>query len=329
MVFVLLVFFSKKKVKNVLKGSHEKALITLFFILGFLLSGYCLKHLPVIDFRPYDVGTYIQGEMEMPEDVPMDVYETTLFYRNKESGEKEEFTLATYPKDTLEWEFVTSESKLISKGYEPPIHDFGLTDDYGYDITDELLSDKAYSLMMISYNIEKADEGSLMAMNQWNYLQNISGDFSFIPVTASGTSMKEELTAELGLEYTFYSADEIMLKTMVRSNPGFVLLKNGTIVAKWSHKDFPDISQWDDKWIELIEQFVSEQDPEILILIEEGIMDEIQWDVVDFDKTANQIVSNKKADKHERLAWISFYLVVMLLLIILQLPVINRSTKRG
>ncbi len=65
------------------------------------------------------------------------------------------------------------------------------------------------------------------------------------------------------------------------------------------------------------------------MLIEEGFMDEIQWDVVDFDKTANQVVANMKADKHERLAWITFYLALVLLMIILQIPVINRSSKRG
>ena len=181
---------------------------------------------------------------------------------------------------------------------------------------------------MLSYDIEKADKEALIDMNYWDKLQNISGDFNFLPVTASGTSLKVEMKGELGLEYTFYSADEIMLKTMVRSNPGFVLLKNGTIVAKWSHKDFPDISQWDESWIEMTEQFVSEQDPEILMLIEEGFMDELQWDIVDFDKTANQIVSEKGADKQERSVWISFYLVFTLLVIILQLPVISRPSKR-
>lgn len=328
MLFVLVVFYSRRRAKNVLKKSYERGLILLFFIGSFLLSIFCINHLPVVDFRPYDIGTDIRSEMEIPEDAPHDVYETTLYYRNLENGEKEEFTLANYPKDTLKWEFVTSESKLIEKGYQPPIHDFGLTDDYGYDITDELLDDREYSLLMVSYDIEKADEESLIAMNQWNSLQNISADFSFIPVTASGTSVKEEKKAELELDYAFYSADEIMLKTVVRSNPGFVILKNGTILAKWSYKDFPDITEWNGKWTELTEQFESEQDPEILMLIEEGFMDEIQWDVVDFDKVANKMISKEGADKQERLAWFTFYLLVVLLMIVLQLPVINRPTNR-
>ncbi len=329
MVFVLVVFYSRKRAKNIMKGSYEKALILLFFAGSFLLSISCLKQLPVIDFRPYHVGTYIQGGMEIPEDAPMDVYNTTLVYRNLESGDTEEFTLENYPKDTLQWGFVTSESKLVSKGYEAPIHDFGLSDDYGYDITDDLLADEDYSLMMVSHDIDKANEEALIAMNDWYNLKNISGDFNFIPVTASGTSMKDEVSQELGLDYAFYSADEIMLKTVVRSNPGFVLLKNGTIIAKWSHQNFPDMSIWDEEWKELTEQFVSEQDPEILMLIDEGFMEEIQWDVVDFDKTANQVVARKNVSSKEKLAWISFFISVIFIFVVLQLPVVNRSMKRG
>lgn len=329
MVFVLILFYARKKAKNVMQNRTERALVLWFFIASFLLSGYCIRHLPVIDFRPYDVGTAIRSEMEIPADAPRDEYRTTLNYRNLESGEIQEFTLENYPKDTLVWEFASSESKLLSKGYEPPIHDFGLTDEYSYDITDDLLDDENYSLLMVSYNLEKADYDVLQMMNDWHYLQKISGDFSFIPVTATGTTTREELSEELGLEYTFYSADEIMLKTMVRSNPGFALVKSGTILAKWSYRDFPGITEWDEEWTELIDQYVSEQDPEITMLIEEGIMEEIQWDVADFDRAALPLITNRGADRQEALAWMLFYAVVILLLVVLQLPLANRTKKRG
>lgn len=329
MVFVLILFYARKKAKNMMRSRIERTLVLCFFIVSFLLSGYCIRHLPVIDFRPYDVGTNIRSEMEIPADAPRDEYKTTLNYRNLESGEIQKFTLENYPKDTLEWEFASSESKLLSKGYEPPIHDFGLTDEYSYDITDELLDDEGYSLIMVSYNLEKADQDVLQMMNNWHFLQKISGDLSFIPVTATGTSAREELSEELGLEYTFYSADEIMLKTMLRSNPGFALLKNGTILAKWSYRDFPGITKWNKQWPELIDQYVSEQDPEITMLIEEGIMEEIQWDVVDFDKTALPLITEKGAERQEALFWMFFYAVVILLLVVLQLPLANRTKNRG
>ncbi len=329
MVFVMILFYARKKPKNIMRNSAERGLIVLFFTASILVSVFCIRHLPVIDFRPYDVSTNIRSEMEIPEDAPRDVYSTTLNYRNLESGETQVFTLENYPKDTLVWEFVSRNSKLISKGYEAPIHDFGLTDQYGYDITEELLDEEGYSLLMLSYDLEKADWDALQMMNDWSYLQKISGDLSFIPVTASGSSTQEELVRELDLQYAFHSADEIMLKTMVRSNPGFVLLKNGNILDKWSYRDFPGITTWYEEWPELIEQFKSEQDPEIMMLIEEGIMEEILWDVVDFDETALPIITDKAAGKQEGRAWMLFYAAVILTMVALQLPVLNRTKKRG
>lgn len=329
MLFVLILFYSRKRAENVMRNLAERGLILLFFAGSFLFSIHCLRHLPLLDFRPYDIGTNIRSEMEVPEDAPQDVYETKLFYRNLESGEQEEFTIQDYPKDTLKWEFVTSESRLISKGYEPPIHDFGLIDSDGYDITDELLDDPGYSLMMVSYDLADADPDRLPEMNAWKSLENISGDFSFIPVTATASSEREQIATELGLEYDFYSADEIMLKTIVRSNPGFLLLKNGTIVDKWSHRDFPAMEIWDNKWGEMIDQFLAEQDPEILMLIEEGFMDEIRWDVVDFDRAALPLVTGAAAEGTEKETWALFYISVIMMMLILQLPVIGRSKKRG
>lgn len=329
MVFVLVLFYSRRKAKNMMRHRAERALIICFFMGSFLLSGYCIRHLPVIDFRPYDIGTHIRSEMEMPDDAPRDVYKTTLNYRNLESGKIQEFTLENYPKDTLEWEFASSKSELISKGYEPPIHDFGLTDEYSYDITNDLLDDEGYSLIMVSYNLEKADFNTLQMLNNWHYLQKISEDFSFIPVTATASATRKELSDELGLEYTFYSGDEVMLKTMVRSNPGFILLKNGTILAKWSHQDFPGISEWNKEWPELIEQYISEQDPEITMLIEEGIMEEIQWDIVDFEKTALPTIVTQGADQKEARVWMFFFAIVILVMLTLQLPVLKRTKYRG
>ena len=329
MIFVLILFYSRRRAKNVLRNRVEQALILSLLAGSFLLSVYCIRHLPLIDFRPYDTGTHIRSEMEVPEGAPLDIYETTLYYRNLDSGEKQAFTLENYPKDTLQWEFVTSESKLISKGYEPPIHDFGLTDEYGYDYTDILLDDKAYSLLMLSYDLDKADARTLQMMNDWYQLQKISGDFSFIPVSATASARWEEISQELGLEYGFFAGDEIMLKTMVRSNPGFMLVKNGSIMAKWSHRDLPDLNEWNSEWLELIDQYLSDQDPEIMMLIEEGIMEEIRWDVVDFDGSAIPVVADEAATRIERSAWILFYTFIVLLLLALQLPVRKRPGKRG
>lgn len=43
----------------------------------------------------------------------------------------------------------------------------------------------------------------------------------------------------MGADYPIYMADDILLKTIIRSNPGVLLMKNGTIVHKWHYKQLP------------------------------------------------------------------------------------------
>ena len=328
MGFVLILFRSRRRAENVLSGRLESSMIILFFLGCFLLSLTALRHLPVLDFRPYKVGTHIPSAMIIPEGEAVDEYSTILIYRNLENGENEEFTIENYPQDTLKYEFVTSESQLVSKGYEPPIHDFGIIDPEGFDVSDELLSFKGYSLLMASYDLARADQEMLAAGNDWFELQRFASDFKFIPVTASSSGIIEDISDDLGLDYEFYAGDEIMIKTMIRSNPGLILLKNGTIIAKWSTRDFPSMAEWNGKWPELIQQYMQEQDPEIMMLIEEGFMEDLNWDMIDFDLTANQLVMSTIEGRSHREMWLFYSLIIGLILLLSQfLPKLKKQGR--
>jgi hypothetical protein len=329
MIFVLILFGSRLKVKNIHSNFIERSLIFLFFTGSFILSICGLHHLPYLDFRPYDIGTTISEEMEVPEGAPQDEYSTVLLYKSEETGKTEEFTIDNYPEDTAEYKFVTSESKLIKKGYDPPIHDFGLMDSEGYDVTDQILQFSGYTLFMTSPDIEKADRNTIQYSNDWALMEKLADDFQFIPVTASVGVKLEDLKSEFGLEYEFYAGDEIMLKTMVRSNPGFFLLKNGTIIAKWSWRDFPTIEQWNKDWPELLQHYTEEQDPEITMLIEEGLMEELNWDLLDFDRTANRIVSLRHTNRADGNAWTIYIIIIVFVLLGLQLIPAKKKDHRA
>jgi hypothetical protein len=318
MVFVLVLFAGRKTSGNVLGNGMERFFILIFFSGSILLSLYSLRHLPLIDFRPYDIGTSIPEEMSIPEDAAMDEYETTLFYQNLETGEERVFTIENYPRDTARWKFVTSESKLISKGYEPLIHDFGISDPDGSDITDMLLSDKGYTLLLIAYDLTDSDPDALYMANDWYALDMLAGDFNFIAVTATASTALREIIDNLGLDYPFYSGDETMLKTVVRSNPGFVLLKNGIILGKWSYRDLPPVSDWGADWNELIEQNSVAQDPEIEMMIQEGLLEDFNWNVIDFEEEALPVVMERLSGQSEARVWAVYILTVLLLLILLK-----------
>ena len=199
------------------------------------ISGYCLYDLPMFDFRPYHVGANIKEGMEVPEGARLPQFETTFIM--EKDGQRQEFTAENYPDST--WTFVDSRTVQTAEGYVPPIHDFSILTYEGEDITDEVLSREGYTFMLISPHLEQADDSQFDRINQISeYCQDNGYDFCCLTAsTERAISRWQDIT---GAEYPFYQADETMLKTVIRSNPGLLLLRQGTVIRKWSHNMLPD-----------------------------------------------------------------------------------------
>ena len=199
-------------------------------------SLYCLYALPTFDFRPYHIGADIKKGMEIPEGAEQPEFETTFIL--KKNGQTREFTLDNYPDST--WEFVDSKTIQTRQGYEPPIHDFSLTlAETGEDITDNVLSHKGYTFLLISRSLAYADDSNFGDIDQI-YEYASEHNIPFYCVTASTDSDINRWRDLTGAEYPFCTADETTLKTIIRSNPGLLLLKDATIIGKWSHNQLPD-----------------------------------------------------------------------------------------
>ena len=198
-------------------------------------SVYCLYTLPIFDFRPYRVGTNIKQGMEIPEGAEQPEFESTFILRK--NGVTREFTLNNYPDST--WEYVDTKTVQTKKGYEPPIHDFAITtNDTGEDITEQVLTKKGYTFLLVSPRLAVADDSNFGNIDQiYEYAEENGVDFFCL--TASTNEDIERWRELTGAEYTFCNADETTLKTMIRSNPGLILLKDGTIIGKWSHNALP------------------------------------------------------------------------------------------
>ena len=198
-------------------------------------SVYCLYTLPIFDFRPYRVGTNIKHGMEIPEGAEQPEFESTFILRK--NGVTREFTLDNYPDST--WEYVDTKTVQTKKGYEPPIHDFAITtNDTGEDITEQVLTKKGYTFLLVSPRLAVADDSNFGDIDQiYEYAEENGVDFFCL--TASTNEDIERWRELTGAEYTFCNADETTLKTMIRSNPGLILLKDGTIIGKWSHNALP------------------------------------------------------------------------------------------
>ena len=208
---------------------------TILFVL--LLSAHCLYHLPLIDFRPYHIGMNIKKGMEIPAGAPQPELETTFILQK--NGVKKEFTLDNYPDSS--WQFVDSKTVQTKEGYVPPIHDFSIQKADGDDITDSVLTAKGYIFLLVSPHLEQADDSNFGDIDLlYEYCQERK--IPFYCLTASTKKDIDHWADITGAEYPFCFTDETALKTIIRSNPGLLLLKDGTIIRKWSHNDLPSSS---------------------------------------------------------------------------------------
>ena len=127
----------------------------------------------------------------------------------------------------------------MMEGEESPYSEFFLERiDDGNDITDSVLNDKGYVFLLVSPHLEEADESQFGRLNLI-YEYAMEEGYPFYCLTASGEKAITKWRDGTGAEYTFCQTDDIVLKTMIRSNPGLMLLKDGTIIRKWSHNILP------------------------------------------------------------------------------------------
>ena len=208
------------------------------FILGFIFYSY--RYLPVFDFRPYKIGTNIPEKIKIPENAAHDIYEVQLIY--SKDGKEQKFTVKNYPKNDTTWTFVDSRSHLIKEGYHPPIHDFSIMTANEDDITEEVLSNPSYTFLLIAHKLDKANDAHVDKINDI-YDFSVKGGYGFYALTASLPDEIQGWIEDSGAEYPFCTMDDITLKTIIRSNPGLVLIKNGTIIDKWPNRHLPGIAQ--------------------------------------------------------------------------------------
>ncbi len=248
LIFAAIVAWQPLRMVRFIPKSTQSIVINaaIIFIVGSSL--WSLYTLPPFDFRPYHVGASIREGMEIPEDAPQPKFETTFLM--EKDGIQKEFSLDNYPDST--WTFIDSKTVEIEKGYVPPIHDFSIvlitqpsspntqhpTPSIGDDITDQVLNDPNYTILLISPHLEQADDTNFGEINQLHeYAQE--HDIAFYCLTASTEKAIARWMELTGAEYPFCTTDETTLKTMIRSNPGLMLLRDGKIVGKWSHNRLP------------------------------------------------------------------------------------------
>ncbi len=264
---------------------------------------YCLSNyvwdIPSVDFRPFYEGRNIAVQKELEADALADA-PVTYILENKASKEQVRLSMDEYlkrykefPKDSWSTDTEAGEPSVP----QTKISDFALMDPKtGYEVTEEILTNEGYSLMMVCYmlkgepikkqrilkdtlftvdtvlvfedgkeemqivksvkEVNDREEEYYETLYEEEYMDKFKSQI--VPLAESakkqgitfyGAIGKADLKAleqfkrDSGLDVALYTADDILLKTIVRSNPGIVLWKDGQIVKKWHINKLPNFDE--------------------------------------------------------------------------------------
>lgn len=233
----IIIFIYRQKFKSFVNNPLQSGIAIVFALLFAGISLWCFRHLPIIDFTEWKVGNKLYPENPKPV-----LYYLT--YRNKKSGETKEYLSPNYPFNDSIW---MSEWEFASQRVEDPNVYFGksliIVDTLGNNQTESIIRNPEYQFIVNSYDLSKTDKTAFKQLNSFcseAYTDNIA---TAVLVSAQASDIKQFAT-ENKLQLDFYTTDDIVLKTIVRSNPGLLLLKDGVIIKKWHHNDFPSYEEF-------------------------------------------------------------------------------------
>ena len=238
LVFIAFIFMKRKAISSFLPSKGGVFVSYGAGVISLLISMWAYMHLPIIDFRAYKIGNNIVEKMN--DGIP-DVIETTLVYTNKLTGEDKKFSMKEIPQDT-NWVWKDTDNKIIIEGRLPSIHDFVLTDDDGNEMTDLIISNPNAVLLVIVQDVSNSNKGSFDKINKLVSTAK-EHEIEIRGITSSSYEGLDPFRHEVQASFGFLYADATVLKTMIRSNPGLMLLKDGVILGKWHYNDVPSFEE--------------------------------------------------------------------------------------
>lgn len=233
LVLILILVMGRQYIQPLFSRNVNSIAVLTVFVLCLWLGYHVLMHLPVVDFRPYKIGANIQEGMAVPADAPPPIIEYQWKYRINGEEKVISNTTGQDPKPAG-GERLGVETEFLRAPYEPPIHDFTIERD-GMDYTEEMLSEEKL-VMVIAYNLDNTELSGFFPIKKVTD-EAIEKGYKVIGMSASSTEETELLAKNQKLNFPFYFCDMTTLKTIVRSNPGILELRRGTITQKLHWND--------------------------------------------------------------------------------------------
>jgi hypothetical protein len=204
---------------------------------------YGTRHMPIKDYRPWAPGNNIREQLISVAEQA----EVEMVYLNKTTCEE-------VHQSTKEWSWLDStfeanhifykqDKKIIKPAIEAKIKDFRLEDpNTGQLMADSLIKNPGYTFLWLGYNLDKTSTKNMdkiAALSDYCIKNNIF----ILGGTASTSDKIDKFRHDHNIMFNIYQNDEKALKTILRSNPGLILIKDGIVVDKWHYNDFPTMEK--------------------------------------------------------------------------------------
>ena len=257
LILVSVVFLQRKSIRPLYSSKIEGTLLAFAVVFSFGFGLYTYNFLPVIDFLPYKVGANLPDEMKTPRGAKPDEFELTYNLKNKATGQTKVMTDKEYLKTGIwkdtNWQVVGNpESRLVKVGFTPKIRDLSIQDGQGNDYTKELLNNPFFNLIVVAYDLNNTDDQSINRINALAVNLNEQYNIRTVLLTSNSASDAAAFSKIYHLVPEVFYADGVPLKTIVRSNPGVLLMKGGTVMGKWHYHNLP-------KYEDLVKDYLQKQ----------------------------------------------------------------------
>lgn len=235
----IIIFIYRNKIRPLWSEKKDWYLLGASSLAVLGLSIYCLAYLPIIDFRPWKIGNDIRERLTPTEEEG----ETFLIFENQQTGETAEYPASNYPWNDAEWtavwKYKDQRREITTPFIEAEITNFWIEDESGFDMTEFYLNDPGYLFLVVAYDLSRTNTRSFV--NKINPLAEKAeaAGHTLIVLTAASFDNMESFRHEFQTAFPFYQSDAIALKTIIRSNPGLLLLKDGMVIDKWPHRRIP------------------------------------------------------------------------------------------
>lgn len=249
LALIIFIYTQRKLIQPLIEDLYTKNIVTAgITIISIGIGVYTYNFLPILDFLPYKKGNNLPELMRIPQGATLDEYETLYTLKNKTTNEVKEMSDKEYLKTEIwkdeNWE-ITGEPKttLLKKGYQAPISDLIINDANGIDNTDLIIENPQYNLIIVAYDLNQSNLNALLKLNSLAVEAEEQFTIRTVILTSSSNQLAESISQELQLSTEFFYADAIPLKSMIRSNPGLILMKNGKVINKWSYHLTPSFER--------------------------------------------------------------------------------------